>query len=122
MIEVLDGYRDGVLAIDVSGEVSDDDYEDVLDPAIADLLTRHDKIRLLYRLGEDFEGYEGDAMWEDAKLGMRNFTKFDRLAVVTDTTWVRRSVKAFGWMMPGQVRVFGLGEMQSASTWISEAD
>jgi hypothetical protein len=122
MIERLDGYPDGVLAIEASGEVSDDDYEDVLEPAIADLLTRHDKIRLLYRLGEDFEGYEGDAMWEDAKLGMRNFTKFDRAAIVTDTTWVRRSVKAFGWMMPGHVRVFALSEMDGASSWVTETD
>lgn len=122
MIEILEGYPEGVLAIEASGEVSDDDYEDVLEPAIADLLTRHEKIRLLYRLGESFEGYEGDAMWADAKLGMRTFTKFDRAAIVTDTTWVRRAVKAFCWMMPGHVQVFALAEMDDATSWITAAD
>ena len=71
-------------------------------------------------LGPEFEGYEADAVWEDAKLGFKTFTKFERIAVVTDTTWMRRSVKAFGWMMPGQVRTFDVAELDAARTWVTE--
>ena len=101
------------------GEIDDDDYEDVLEPTIADRLSRHDKIRLLYVLGPEFSGYEADAMWEDTKLGFKTFTKYDRMAVVTDTSWVRHSVKAFGWLMPGDVKVFSMDQIDEARTWIT---
>ncbi len=122
MIEVLTGYPDHVLAIEASGEVSDHDYEDVLEPAIDARLAGRDTISLLYVLGERFEGYEAEAVWEDAKLGMRTFTKLDRAAIVTDTPWVRRSVKAFSWMMPGHLRVFGLEDLDEATTWVAGDD
>jgi hypothetical protein len=118
MLELLPGLPDQVLGIKAIGEVEDDDYDDVLVPAIEDRLTRHEKIRLLYVLGPEFEGYEADAMWEDAKLGMKTFTSYERIAVVTDSTLIRRSVSAFGWLMPGEVKTFPAGELDAARTWI----
>ena len=119
MLELLPGLPDNVLGIKAVGEVEEDDYEDILVPAIEDRLERHDKIRLLYVLGPEFEGYDGEAMWEDAKLGFKTFTSYDRVAVVTDAVWVRRSVKAFGWMMPGDVDVFPVDDLARAREWVS---
>ncbi|HEY3486140.1 MAG TPA: STAS/SEC14 domain-containing protein [Ilumatobacteraceae bacterium] len=120
MMRLLPDLPDVVIGIEATGEVDDDDYDDVLRPAIEDRLSRHDKVRLLYVLGEEFEGYDDDALWEDAKLGARFFTSFDRIAVVTDATWVRRSVKFLGWMIPGEVKHFPLGERDAATTWITD--
>ena len=73
MLEILPGFPDQVLGVKAIGEVEDEDYEEVLVPAIEDRLSRHDKIRLLYILGPEFEGYDSDAVWDDAKLGMKTF-------------------------------------------------
>lgn len=115
----MSGFPDQVVAFKAIGEVTDEDYEKVLDPAIAAALAKHDKIRLLYVLGEEFTGYEADAMWEDAKLGLRTFTSYDKIGVVTDATWVRRAVSAFGWLIPGEVRVFTVGAFDQAKGWIT---
>jgi hypothetical protein len=119
MLTLIDGLPDHVVGVRASGEVSDDDYEDVLVPAIDAARARHDKIRLLYVLGEAFTGYEADAMWEDAKLGMRTFTAYDRIAVVTDATWMRRAVTALSWLMPGEARAFHVGEYDDALAWVT---
>lgn len=119
MLEILPGLPDNVLGIKAVGEVEEDDYDDVLEPAIDDRLSRHEKIRLLYILGPEFEGYDGEAIWEDAKLGTKTFTSYDRIAVVTDADWVRRMVKAFGWLMPGEVDVYKLDDEVAARDWIS---
>lgn len=108
----------GVVGIEATGEIDEHDYVDVLRPAIDAALTGRDKIRLLYVLGKDFEGYEHDAIWEDAKLGAEFFTAFERVAVVTDATWVRRSVKLFGWMIPGEFRHFPLSDLAAAREWV----
>lgn len=119
MMELIGGLPDNVVGVRATGEVEDDDYDDVLVPAIEAARARHDKIRLLYVLGPEFTGYEADAMWEDTKLGARTFTAYDRLAVVTDKTWVQRTVKAFGWMIPGEVKVFHMDGLDDATTWIA---
>jgi len=119
MLEVLPGFPDNVLGIKAIGEVEDDDYDDLLVPAIEDLLTRHDKIRLLYVLGPEFEGSESGALWEDAKLGAKTFTSYERIAVVAESALIRRSIKAVGWLMPGEVRSFGGNELDEATAWIA---
>jgi hypothetical protein len=118
-MELLDDLPDNVVGVRAVGEVEDDDYDEVLEPAIGDALSRHDKIRLLYVLGPEFTGYEADAMWEDTKLGVKTFTSYEKMAVVTDTTWMRRTVKAFGWLIPGEVRVFPYDELDAARSWIA---
>jgi len=120
MLQLMPGLPDNVVGIRAIGDVEDDDYEDVLVPEIESRLSRHDKIRLLYVLGPEFEGYEADAAWEDAKLGMRTFTSYERIGVVTDSDMIRRSVKAFGWLMPGDVKVFAVADLDDAGTWIQD--
>ncbi len=121
MLKIMPGLPDNVLGVKAVGEVDDDDYEDVLEPALDDYLSRHDKIRFLYYLGPEFTGYESDAMWEDTKMGFKTFTKYERIAVVTDTAWMRRSVKAFGWLMPGDVKVYDVADLDAAREWVTEA-
>ena len=106
-----------MLGIRAVGDV-EDDYDHVLVPAIENHRSRHDKIRFLYVLGPEFEGYEADAIWEDAKLGAKTFTSYERIAVVTDSNFVRRSLKAFGWLMPGEVKIFAVDDLADATSWI----
>ncbi len=119
MLEVIDGLPDHVVGVRAIGEVEDDDYDDVLVPAIEACRQAYGKVRLLYVLGPEFTGYETDAMWEDLKLGVRTFTAYEKIAIVTDATWVRRMVKAVGWMLPGHVQLFHLDAVDEASAWVA---
>lgn len=118
MLAPIQDLPDNVIGVRAIGEVDEDDYEDVLVPTIEDRLTRHDKVRILYVLGAEFTGYDEEAFWEDAKLGFKTFTSYERIAIVTDTNWMRRSVKAVGWLIPGEVRVFHLDSLPEARSWI----
>ena len=120
MIEVMTDLPDRVLGLRAHGEVSAQDYKAVLVPAIEEKLTQHKKARLLYVLGDDFEGYTSGAAWEDAKVGMKHLTDFERVAVVTDVDWIEKMIKAFGFVIPGEVRVFDDDDLDEARLWISE--
>jgi hypothetical protein len=120
MLELIPDLPDNVVGVRAVGDVEDDDYEDVLVPAVEAALAGHDKIRLLYVLGAEYEGFEPGAMWEDTKLGARTLGSYERIAVVTDGQWIRRAVKAFGWMIPGEVRVFPLAGLAAATDWVGE--
>jgi hypothetical protein len=120
MIEVMIDLPDQVLGLRASGEVTADDYRSVLLPALEEKLRRHKRVRLLYLLGDAFEGYTRGAAWEDAKIGMKHLTAFDRVAVVTDVDWVESMVRGLGFVFPGEVRVFDDDELDEARRWVSE--
>jgi hypothetical protein len=120
MIEVMTDLPERVLGLKASGEVTAEDYRTVLVPAVEEQLTRHEKVRLLYVFGDEFKGYTGGAAWEDAKVGMKHLTSFERVAVVTDVDWIENTIKAFGFAVPGEVRVFDDDDLGAARQWISE--
>jgi len=120
MIEVMIDLPDRVLGLKAHGEVTADDYRSTVVPAIEEKLVRFRKVRLLYVIGDDFERYTGGAAWEDAKVGMKHLTSFERIAVVTDVDWAQSMVKAFGFAFPGEVRVFDDDDLEKARHWISE--
>jgi hypothetical protein len=117
MLRVLDDLPSNVMGVEASGKVTDDDYESVLVPAVRSALDAHERIRFIYVLGDDFDGWSLGAMWEDAKLGLRNPRAWEKVAIVSDSEDVRHMVKAFGWMLPGGVRLFGLDELAAAKDW-----
>jgi len=120
MIKIIQGMPDNTLGFEASGKVTGNDYETVLIPAVEEKLKAFPKVRLLYHLGSDFTGYDMEAMWDDAKIGFKHMKAWERIAVVTDTEWIVKAVHAFGFTMPGRVRVFKNDELSDAKKWLAE--
>ena len=56
----------------------------------------------------DFKGMSGGALWQDLKVGVEHLRGWKRIAVVTDIEWVTHLTGLFGWMTPGETKVFAL--------------
>ncbi len=39
------------------------------------------------------------------------------MAVVTDKEWIAHTLHALGWMVPGELKLFGLDELEQAKQW-----
>jgi hypothetical protein len=120
MIERMEDLPGGVLGFSAKGEVTKHDYEEVIIPAVEGALTKSRKLRFIYVLGEDFTGFQAAAVWEDAKIGLKHLTSWERVAVVTDVEWIRVAMKAFGFLLPGHIRMFDNNEINEARRWILE--
>jgi hypothetical protein len=118
MIEIIEGMPSNIVAALASGQVTGDDYEKVLVPAIDLALEQHEKIRLLYQFGPEFKKFTTTALWDDAKVGFHHLTDFDRVAVICDVGWIVTMVKGIGMTLPGEIRTFGNREFDRAETWI----
>jgi SpoIIAA-like len=42
-----------------------------------------------------------------------------RISVVSDEDWVRRLMHTFGWLTPGEQRMFSLDQLDDAKQWLS---
>jgi hypothetical protein len=69
---------------------------------------------LYYELGSRFPG----SGWDDLDLGFEHASRCERIAIVTDIAWVRLTVKAIRFLIPGEIRVFGTLETDEARAWI----
>lgn len=121
MIEEIAGRPEGTLEFRLTGKITGEDYDKVLTPAIERALEKSDRVRLLAQVGPGFEGYSLDAMWDDARLGLRHWFGFDRCAVVSDVDWVKTTVKALGFALPCPVKTFNLNELEDARRWLQES-
>ena len=121
MIEKLPTFPDNVVAFACHGEVTQRDYQTVLAPAVESVLKAHEKVRLYYQVDSDFSGIDAGAVWEDFKVGMAHPLRWERIAVVTDVDWIRTTVRAFGFLMPGAVKVFPLSDATTARDWVSDS-
>jgi SpoIIAA-like len=121
MIELLTDMPPGTIGFRVSGKIEREDYDNVLTPELERALAAG-QLRSLY-LVEDMGPIEPGAWWADSKLGfdlaVRHRDAFLRTAVVTDIRWMAEATSLFAWMIPGEVRVFPLADVDAAKTWVS---
>ncbi|MGV0783534.1 STAS/SEC14 domain-containing protein [Mycolicibacterium sp. XJ775] len=119
MIDVLPDMPEGVFGIRVSGRVRGDDLRDFR-PTMDELL-KTGEIRIVEVISPDYEGFGSGGLVEDMKLGfgalLGHHSAFKRIAVVSDREWVAHAMHAFAWMIPGDLKVFGLGELDAAKEW-----
>ena len=122
MIELLQDMPEGVIGIRVSGRVSGDDIRE-FKPAMDELLNK-EELRIVEVIAPDYEGFGPGGLVEDLKVGFgalfQHHSAFRRIAVVTDKEWVAHALHALGWMVPGELALFGLDELDRAAQWAAE--
>lgn len=118
MLEKLNDVPQGIVGLRAVGKLSKEEYESVLEPLLEEARREVRRIRFLYQLGPDFEGFTPGAAWEDAKLGLRYMRLFEACAIVTDIGWIREATRLARFMMPCPVQVFGNRERPKAIEWL----
>ena len=120
MLTIINDLPDNVLGVSGEGKITGKDYETVLIPAIAEKFKTNKKLRMLYHLGVGFTGFDLSAMLDDAKMGMKHLSAWDRIALVSDHEMINTFAKFFGHMLSCELRIFKNAEMGEAKKWISE--
>jgi hypothetical protein len=118
-IEKIDGLPAGTLGYRGLGVVTSEDYRTVLDPAIEEAVSTHDRVNLVYVLGDGFDRYSLGAMWQDTQLIGVPRNIWGRLALVTDHTGLGEAVHLFAFLFPGELRVFSTAREADAIEWVA---
>lgn len=120
MIRVLDGLPEGIIGFEASGRLTADDYTQVLAPAL-EIAAASGKIRILLDFGGEFDRLEAGAVWQDLKMGVRDWNAWERIALVTDHAWMRDGLNIFAWAVPGEAKAFPLSDRAAAIEWLTKA-
>lgn len=120
MIEVMQGLPDGALGFIARGRVTSAEYRAIKTPRIEAAFALNRELRVLWLMGADFRSFAPGAVWQDVTLGLCHWRRWERIALVTDTPWLRGLAHSLGFLIPGRFRLFHLRELQPARHWISE--
>jgi len=120
MLQFINDLPDHVVGIRATGEVNKDDYERVLIPHLEELAKRQGGINYLLVLETDVQNFSAAAWFEDFKLGLKNFTKWNKVAIVTDQASVEWLSDVFRHFIPGNSKGYKLSELEDAIRWVSE--
>jgi SpoIIAA-like len=118
MLEIVKGLPHNVIGIVARGRVTKEECDSVLRPALESSLKRDGRPRLYYEIGCRFPG----AGWAELELGLDNLPQWEKVAVVTDTAWVRQTVNALRFLLASEVRVFTSLEAEEGRAWIASPD
>ena len=126
MIEALPDMPPGTMGFKATGKLTHEDYEKVAIPPMRAAVDRGEKIRMLFQIGPEFHGMKAEAIWDELKadfgLGLGHMKSWERMAVVSDADWMRHAMSAFGWMFPGEVKLFELDDLDDAKEWLVDDD
>lgn len=120
MIEVIQGLPPYVTGFRATGIVTKDDYYKIINPLVKTVVTAYGKINYMLVLNTQLKNYTLGAWIEDGLLGFRYFTKWNKLAIVTEKDGIKKFTDIFGKLIPAKTKGFKIENLPAAKEWISE--
>ena len=103
-----------------TGEVTKEDFTDVVMPEVERLVADIGKLNYMLVLDTSVKDFTASAWIQDVLLGIKNLTKWNRAAIVTDSDTIQKFTAVFSLLMPGEFRGFDKIDIDDAVDWVSE--
>ena len=119
MVKIINFKNEKVIGMSIDGKIEADDIE-MIASLCEEKFDKSDKLSIYVEM-ESFDGISIEAFFKDLKFAIKNFSKFDKKAVVTDKSWMQKlgnfSDKLFGSI---EIKVFPFEEIDEAKDWVSK--
>lgn len=120
MITQIENLPKNVLGFKYTGRVTGKDYETIIFPAVKKVRKQSKKLRLVFEFGKDFSSLSLKAMMDDAFIGFKHFFSWKRIAIISDNKTINHAIKAFSFLVHGELKLFRLSETEKAMEWIAK--
>lgn len=117
MIETINAPNN-VAAFRATGEVTKEDYKEVIIPAVEELVKNQNKLNFLLLLDTEIGNFTLGAWVQDVMLGLENFGKWHRAAIVSDSDSILAFTDGFSYISPGEFRGFKKDDLNDAINWV----
>lgn len=119
MVELLTNFPPHVAAYKAHGTVSKEEYEQVVIKRVDEVATQFGKINFLVLLETDMENYSIGAFLDYVRISFQHFSKWERMAIVSDECWLRNAYNLLGHVVHGTIKTYMLKDFESARQWVS---
>ena len=120
MIEVINGLPAYVAGFRATGKVTSEDYQKTIYHLVGSIAKAFKKINYLLLIETPLSNYSAGAWVDDALLGLKYFTKWNKLAIVSKSDGIKKFTDVFGKLIPGETKGFKIEDLPVAKEWISK--
>lgn len=120
MIEKLKDLPDTLVGFRAAGEVTSSDFEKVVVPAVNDLVKRTNKLNYLMVIDTSLRHFSSGAWLQDALLGIKKITKWNKVAILSDSEGIQKFTDVFSIVSPGEFKGFRRDDLNEAVNWIQQ--
>jgi hypothetical protein len=120
MIEQIENLPSNMVGFRATATVTKEDFEQQVMPRVEALVAQTGKLNYMLVLDTNVADFTAGAWMQDALLGLKNLTKWNRAAIVTDDTAIHNFTTVFSALMPGEFKGFKKIDMDIAVNWVSE--
>ena len=119
MISQITGLPSNMVGFKATGEVTKEDFENILLPAVKSKTTEVGKLNYMLVLDTPIENFTLGAWVQDAWLGVKNLANWNRGAIVSDSKNIKTFTDTFSYLVPGEFKGFFHEDIESAIQWVS---
>lgn len=119
MIIQLKDIPNTMVGFRAYNEVTKDDFDQVVLPAVAELIQRTDELNYMLVLDTPLKNFTLGAWIKDALLGLNNLGKWNRVAIISDSENLKTFTDMFGKVMPGEFKGYTPEQTDAAIEWVS---
>lgn len=119
MITLIQEAPQNVVAFRAIGDVGKEDYEQVVIPAIDALVKKQDRINFMLVLDTSLSNFTIMALMKDLGVGIKHFTKWHKMAIVSESGAINTFTNLFSYIAPGEAKGFRHTQMEEALEWVS---
>lgn len=117
MITIINDAPENVAAFNATGDVTKEDFENLVIPYVKSKVEQFDELNYLLYLDTDLSNFTMGAWLQDVFLGLKNLSKWNRAAIVTDKEGVKNFTDIFSVLMPGEFKSFPKENLYNALYW-----
>jgi hypothetical protein len=117
MLEILPESQGNILGVRAAGELTREDFQEVLVPRLKAIIAEHGGVRVLFFLDGEVQGWDLAALEHDG-FGRNDLQAFQRVAVVGASWQIKMQMKLLALLLSGEVQNFSRDELPEAWTWI----
>ncbi len=113
--------EENLIYLKITGKLTTQDF-DSFTPIMDQKIEKYGKVSMLVELN-DFHGWTAGAAWEDAKLDLKHYSDFEKIAIVGDKSWEKGLAIFSKPFTAAKVRYFNAneeGKLEEAKGWIKE--
>jgi len=118
MLQPISTAPSNIAAFEASGEVTKEDFDRVI-KIVDEKIEQEGELNYLLKLDTPLRNFTFAAWMNDAWLGIKNITKWNRCAIVTDKESVQKFTDMFSKVMIGEFRGYDQEEYNKAEHWVA---
>lgn len=119
MLQIMGDVPPHVVGVRALGIVTEEDYKTALVPALEKAAKEVGELNFLMIFETDLGNFSYGAWMQDAKVSLKLFGKWNRIAIVSDQTIVEKLAHIFNFISPAAAKGFPTSDIELATTWVA---